>query len=101
MRWSGPRHQGFPGLFPGAVRISELIWAARLRGLSRRRRRICAASYKLGVPLALSEPDSLAAASLTELANRLAEPVLIPVSVSRDGIKFPAPPSIWMDDWPL
>jgi septum formation inhibitor-activating ATPase MinD len=42
---------------------------------------ICAASYKLGVPLALSEPDSLAAASLIELANRLAVPVLVPVSV--------------------
>jgi MinD-like ATPase involved in chromosome partitioning or flagellar assembly/ActR/RegA family two-component response regulator len=42
---------------------------------------ICAASYKLGVPLALSDPDSLAAASLIELANKLAEPVLVPVSV--------------------
>jgi CheY-like chemotaxis protein/MinD-like ATPase involved in chromosome partitioning or flagellar assembly len=42
---------------------------------------LCAASYKLGTPLALSDPDSLAAASLVELANRLAEPVLVPVSV--------------------
>jgi septum formation inhibitor-activating ATPase MinD len=42
---------------------------------------ICAASYKLGMPLALSDPESLAAASLIELANKLAEPVLVPVSV--------------------
>ena len=42
---------------------------------------ICAASYRLGVPLALSDPDSLAAASLLELANKLTEPVLVPVSV--------------------
>ena len=41
---------------------------------------LCAASYKLGVPLALSDPESLAAASLTELANKLAAPVLVPVS---------------------
>ena len=42
---------------------------------------LCATSYRLGVPLALSGPDSLAAGSLTELANKLAEPVLVPVSV--------------------
>jgi hypothetical protein len=41
---------------------------------------LCAASHKLGVPLALSDPESLAAASLTELANNLAAPVLVPVS---------------------
>jgi MinD-like ATPase involved in chromosome partitioning or flagellar assembly/ActR/RegA family two-component response regulator len=41
----------------------------------------CVAACKRGVPLALSDPDSLAAASLLELANRLAEPVLVPVSV--------------------
>jgi len=42
---------------------------------------ICAAACKLGVPLALDDPDSLAAASLVELANKLAEPVRVPVSV--------------------
>lgn len=42
---------------------------------------ICEASYRLGVPLALSDPDTLAAASLIELANKLAEPVLVPVPV--------------------
>ena len=42
---------------------------------------LCAASYKRGVPLALSDPDSLAGASLMALANKLAEPVLVPVSV--------------------
>ncbi len=42
---------------------------------------LCTTSYRLGVPLALSDPDSLAAGSLTELANKLAEPVLVPVSV--------------------
>jgi MinD-like ATPase involved in chromosome partitioning or flagellar assembly len=42
---------------------------------------LCAASCKLGVPLALSDPDSLAAAGLVELANKLAGPVLVPVSV--------------------
>ncbi len=42
---------------------------------------LCAASYKRGVPLALSDPLSLAGASLMALANKLAEPVLVPVSV--------------------
>jgi MinD-like ATPase involved in chromosome partitioning or flagellar assembly/ActR/RegA family two-component response regulator len=42
---------------------------------------LCATSYRLGIPLALSDPDSLAAGSLTDLANKLAEPVLVPVSV--------------------
>jgi MinD-like ATPase involved in chromosome partitioning or flagellar assembly/ActR/RegA family two-component response regulator len=42
---------------------------------------LCANSYQSGVPLALDEPDSIAAANLTDLANRLAEPALVPVSV--------------------
>jgi septum formation inhibitor-activating ATPase MinD len=42
---------------------------------------LCAESYRLGTPLALSEPDSVVAANLTDLANRLAGPVLVPVSV--------------------
>ena len=41
---------------------------------------LCAASYRLGAPLALSEPDSVVAANLTDLANRLAGPVLVPFS---------------------
>jgi pilus assembly protein CpaE len=40
----------------------------------------CAASYRLGVPVAINEPDSVVAANLTDLANRLKEPVLVPVS---------------------
>ncbi|RPI14292.1 MAG: hypothetical protein EHM65_04710, partial [Acidobacteriales bacterium] len=42
---------------------------------------LCAASYRRGVPLALSDPESLAGASLIALANTLAEPVLVSVSV--------------------
>lgn len=40
----------------------------------------CAASYRMGVPLVMCEPDCLASANLQELANRVASPVLIPVA---------------------
>lgn len=40
---------------------------------------LCAESYRMGTPLALSQPDSVMAANLTDLANRLAGPVLVPV----------------------
>ena len=42
---------------------------------------LCAAALRSGTPLALVEGDSLAGSSLTELAKRLAQPVLVPVSV--------------------